>query len=110
MSNYLQGVRYRFNKLKLPIVVTDVQPGFVDTRMAAGNLILGCLSAERRPGRSSRRSAGGSATCIRYEALATRRVAVLKVRPRRACIGETLNRRSARRLVALVERRSLVAI
>ena len=34
MSNYLQGVRYRFNKLKLPIVVTDVQPGFVDTRMA----------------------------------------------------------------------------
>jgi short-subunit dehydrogenase len=37
VSNYLQGVRYRFNKLKLPIVVTDVQPGFVDTRMAAGN-------------------------------------------------------------------------
>jgi short-subunit dehydrogenase len=24
-------------KLKLPIVVTDVQPGFVDTRMAAGD-------------------------------------------------------------------------
>jgi short-subunit dehydrogenase len=37
VSNYLEGVRYRFNKLKLPIVVTDVQPGFVDTRMAAGN-------------------------------------------------------------------------
>jgi short-subunit dehydrogenase len=37
VSTYLQGVRYRFNKLKLPIVVTDVQPGFVDTRMAAGN-------------------------------------------------------------------------
>ena len=37
VSNYLQGVRYRFNKLKLPVVVTDVQPGFVDTRMAAGN-------------------------------------------------------------------------
>jgi short-subunit dehydrogenase len=37
VSSYLQGVRYRFNKLKLPIVVTDVQPGFVDTRMAAGN-------------------------------------------------------------------------
>jgi short-subunit dehydrogenase len=34
VSNYLQGVRYRFNKMKLPIVVTDVQPGFVDTRMA----------------------------------------------------------------------------
>ena len=38
MSNYLQGVRYRFNKLKLPIVVTDVQPGYVDTRMAKGQL------------------------------------------------------------------------
>jgi short-subunit dehydrogenase len=37
VSNYLQGVSYRFNKLKLPVVVTDVQPGFVDTRMAAGN-------------------------------------------------------------------------
>jgi short-subunit dehydrogenase len=37
VSNYLQGVRYRFNKLKLPVIVTDVQPGFVDTAMAAGN-------------------------------------------------------------------------
>jgi short-subunit dehydrogenase len=37
VSNYLQGVRYRVKKLKLPIVVTDVQPGFVDTRMAGGD-------------------------------------------------------------------------
>jgi short-subunit dehydrogenase len=37
-SNYLQGVRSRFNKLKLPVVVTDVQPGYVDTRMAKGSL------------------------------------------------------------------------
>lgn len=36
MSNYLEGVRYRFRKLGLPVVVTDVQPGFVDTRMAGG--------------------------------------------------------------------------
>jgi short-subunit dehydrogenase len=36
VSNYLQGVRYRVNKLKLPIAVTDVQAGFVDTPMAAG--------------------------------------------------------------------------
>jgi short-subunit dehydrogenase len=34
VSNYLQGVGYRFKKLRLPVVVTDVQPGFVDTRMA----------------------------------------------------------------------------
>jgi short-subunit dehydrogenase len=37
VSNYLQGLRYRFTKMKLPILVTDVQPGFVDTRMAGGN-------------------------------------------------------------------------
>jgi len=34
MSNYLQGLRYRFAKLRLPVVVTEVQPGFVDTAMA----------------------------------------------------------------------------
>jgi short-subunit dehydrogenase len=37
VSNYLQGMRHRFAKLKLPIAVTDVQPGFVDTPMASGN-------------------------------------------------------------------------
>lgn len=37
VSNYLQGVRYRLNESKLPIFVTDVQPGFVDTPMAKGN-------------------------------------------------------------------------
>jgi short-subunit dehydrogenase len=30
-------MRYRFMKLKLPVAVTDVQPGFVDTRMAGGD-------------------------------------------------------------------------
>ena len=34
VSNYLEGLRYRFAGLRLPIVVTDVQPGFVDTAMA----------------------------------------------------------------------------
>ena len=33
-SNYLQSMRYRFKKSKLPIVVTDVLAGFVDTAMA----------------------------------------------------------------------------
>lgn len=40
VSNYLQGVRYRFKKSNLPIVVTDVQPGFVDTRMANGDRLF----------------------------------------------------------------------
>jgi len=35
VSNYLQGVRYRFTKMQLPVAVTDVTPGFVDTRMAS---------------------------------------------------------------------------
>ena len=34
MASYLQGLRYRFAKLRLPVVVTDVRPGFVDTAMA----------------------------------------------------------------------------
>ena len=34
MSNYLQGLRHKFAKLRLPVTVTDVQPGFVDTPMA----------------------------------------------------------------------------
>jgi short-subunit dehydrogenase len=46
VSNYLQGVRYRFKKFKLPIVVTDVQPGFVDTRMAKGNRLFWVASPQ----------------------------------------------------------------
>jgi short-subunit dehydrogenase len=36
MSNYLQGLRYKVSKMGLPIAVTDIQPGFVDTEMAKG--------------------------------------------------------------------------
>jgi len=36
MSNYMQALRNRFHKRGLPVVVTDVQPGFVDTAMAKG--------------------------------------------------------------------------
>jgi short-subunit dehydrogenase len=46
VSNYLQGVRYRFTKPKLPIVVTDVQPGFVDTRMAKGDRLFWVASPQ----------------------------------------------------------------
>jgi short-subunit dehydrogenase len=38
VSNYLEGIRYRFRKQRLPVTVTDVQPGFVDTPMAQGNV------------------------------------------------------------------------
>jgi len=36
VSNYLEGLRQKFFHLKLPIVVTNVKPGFVDTAMAQG--------------------------------------------------------------------------
>lgn len=36
VSNYLEGLQQKFTKLKLPVVVTDVKPGFVDTAMAKG--------------------------------------------------------------------------
>lgn len=48
VSRYLQGVRYRFAKLRLPIVVTEVQPGFVNTRLAGGDFWL--ASAETAAG------------------------------------------------------------
>lgn len=35
-ANYLQGLRKKATKLRLPITVTDVQPGLVDTAMAQG--------------------------------------------------------------------------
>ena len=36
VSNYMEGLRQKVHKLKLPIIVTDVQPGLVDTAMAQG--------------------------------------------------------------------------
>ena len=46
VSNYLQGIRYRFKKLRLPIVVTEVQPGFVETRMSNPDHRFWSASAE----------------------------------------------------------------
>jgi len=37
MSNYLQGIRKKIIKAKLPIIITDIKPGFVDTAMAKGD-------------------------------------------------------------------------
>lgn len=35
-SSYLQGLRNKIVKLGLPIAITEIRPGFVDTRMAKG--------------------------------------------------------------------------
>ena len=47
MSNYLQGLRYRFAKLGLPVTVIDVQPGFVDTAMAKADRKFWVASPEK---------------------------------------------------------------
>ncbi len=47
MSNYLQGLRHRFAKLKLPVQVLDVQPGFVDTAMAKGESLFWVAPPEK---------------------------------------------------------------
>lgn len=47
ISSYLQGLRHKFSKLKLPIVVTDVQPGFVNTAMAKGDGLFWVASPEK---------------------------------------------------------------
>ena len=36
VSNYLEGLRQKAHKLGLPITITDIQPGFVDTAMTQG--------------------------------------------------------------------------
>jgi short-subunit dehydrogenase len=37
MSNYFEGLRQKFSHQNVPIVVTDVQAGFVKTAMAKGD-------------------------------------------------------------------------
>jgi len=35
-SNYLEGIQKKISKTGQPVYITDIQPGFVDTAMAAG--------------------------------------------------------------------------
>ena len=36
-ANYLQGLRFKAYRLRIPIKLTDVRPGFVDTEILQGN-------------------------------------------------------------------------
>lgn len=40
VSSYLDGLRFLAAKAKLPIVITDIRPGFVDTAMAQGEQVF----------------------------------------------------------------------
>jgi short-subunit dehydrogenase len=45
--NYLEGLRQKAQKLKKPIFVTDIRPGFVDTAMAKGEGQFWVASVEK---------------------------------------------------------------
>lgn len=45
--NYLEGLRQKAKYTKLPIYITDIRPGFVDTAMAAGENLFWVASVEK---------------------------------------------------------------
>ncbi|MDH4201186.1 MAG: SDR family NAD(P)-dependent oxidoreductase [Spirochaetia bacterium] len=45
--NYLQGLRHKSAKMNLPIYITDIRPGFVDTAMAQGEGLFWVQSPEK---------------------------------------------------------------
>lgn len=47
ISNYLQGLRQKVTSMNLPITVTDIQPGFVDTAMAKGEGLFWVAPAQK---------------------------------------------------------------
>ena len=47
VSNYLEGLKGLVRRVRLPIIVTDIRPGFVDTAMAQGPGIFWMASPEK---------------------------------------------------------------
>lgn len=47
MSNYAEGLSIKAKKLKTEIVITDIRPGFIDTKMAKGNGRFWTATAEK---------------------------------------------------------------
>ncbi len=47
ISNYLQGLNIHAYKAKIPITITDIRPGFVDTKMAQGARVFWVASKEK---------------------------------------------------------------
>lgn len=46
-SNYLEGLRQKVRKFGLPITITDIKPGFVNTAMAKGEGIFWAAEPEK---------------------------------------------------------------
>ena len=47
ISNYLEGLRQKVTSLGLPVIITDIQPGFVDTAMAKGEGLFWVASVKK---------------------------------------------------------------
>lgn len=47
VSNYLEGLRVKVQKAGVPIIITDVQPGLVDTDMAKGDGLFWVASPDK---------------------------------------------------------------
>lgn len=47
ISNYMEGLRKKAAKSGTPVVVTDIQPGFVDTAMAKGDGLFWIASPQK---------------------------------------------------------------
>lgn len=45
--NYLEGLRQKVRYLKLPVCITDIRPGFVDTVMAQGDHVFWSAPVEK---------------------------------------------------------------
>lgn len=45
--NYMEGLRQRINKMMLPIHITDIRPGFVDTELANKDVMFWEISAKK---------------------------------------------------------------
>lgn len=45
--NYTEGIRKKVGKLRLPLFITDVRPGFVDTSMAKGDGLFWVATVEK---------------------------------------------------------------
>lgn len=54
MSNYLEGLTQKTVKAKMDITITNIQPGFVDTKMAKGEKLFWLVSVEQAARQISR--------------------------------------------------------
>ena len=47
MSTYMEGLYLKATRLKMPVYITDIQPGFVKTNMAKSKDIFWVATAEK---------------------------------------------------------------